>query len=577
MTMTWLCLLLLASTQDENVDVLIAQLGAKEIETRDRAQAELVRLGRKALPALEKASIHDDVEIRTRVAAAIKQILHTERMEQLKPHLSPQFLKEVPDVLRDATSDSGETWMNLLQRILGWRLVERDGELSLEAGHRSIMQATRRDVVALAECYLSGPMRDEKVEVLLCRIADDAGLTLPKGIQALRSKHSRGIITGCDATTPQTEKSPLEVLSATTDLRWASIASTALGSDAEKAADALEQLLSHPSSDVRHDALDRLGKRGFDQAVLRSLNHADPEIQIAAAQQVGYLGIEDAESALLALVKAAEGRVRIAAFRSLIRFAFPGSAEVFTQALTDESPDIRWLASVGLSRIREEGALQRLFQYLKDEDPVRRRDTIEQLGCLGDPAAAPKIRTLLQDRACRNAAARALGLIGDKESVPALLNLLDELDLFTYREAALALARLGVKPLLDWGPLFAGNLRNLPVGFTWELNRFASTEAWQKCRTVRLANRRYGGTLSEVIATWKKETEISFELDLPKDLADQPIRLWLPASPTLADGFSQLSYYLVDCVLLSSTSIRVLSQDKADAYWSAWLSDRLKK
>lgn len=64
--------LLLWMLCQDPIDRLVESLGAEEAEVREAAQAELVRIGRDALPALRRAA--GDGERGTRAAAAIREI-----------------------------------------------------------------------------------------------------------------------------------------------------------------------------------------------------------------------------------------------------------------------------------------------------------------------------------------------------------------------------------------------------------------------------------------------------------------------------------------------------------------------
>ncbi|MGH9363708.1 MAG: hypothetical protein ACRD1B_00365 [Thermoanaerobaculia bacterium] len=63
-------LLLQAQADEKQIMSLIEQLGSDRVEIRDKATAELVQLGKAALPHLKRALKADDPEIRGRIIAA---------------------------------------------------------------------------------------------------------------------------------------------------------------------------------------------------------------------------------------------------------------------------------------------------------------------------------------------------------------------------------------------------------------------------------------------------------------------------------------------------------------------------
>src|SRR3712207_2650797 len=56
------------------VDALIGQIGSERYGERDRACAELERIGATALPALRQASKHDDLETARRATELVRRI-----------------------------------------------------------------------------------------------------------------------------------------------------------------------------------------------------------------------------------------------------------------------------------------------------------------------------------------------------------------------------------------------------------------------------------------------------------------------------------------------------------------------
>jgi HEAT repeat protein len=58
----------------KRIETLIERLGSDDWEEREDASKELIRIGEAALPALDKAALSDDPEVRFRADAAIRAI-----------------------------------------------------------------------------------------------------------------------------------------------------------------------------------------------------------------------------------------------------------------------------------------------------------------------------------------------------------------------------------------------------------------------------------------------------------------------------------------------------------------------
>ncbi|HUR38911.1 MAG TPA: hypothetical protein VM222_05435, partial [Planctomycetota bacterium] len=66
-----LALLLLLAPQGTDPAELVRQLGAADAAARDRASADLEKLGKAAIPALQNARASTDLEIRDRAIAVL--------------------------------------------------------------------------------------------------------------------------------------------------------------------------------------------------------------------------------------------------------------------------------------------------------------------------------------------------------------------------------------------------------------------------------------------------------------------------------------------------------------------------
>jgi HEAT repeat protein len=106
---------------------------------------------------------------------------------------------------------------------------------------------------------------------------------------------------------------------------------------------------------------------------------------------------------------------------------------------------MRQAAARVLGQIGDRQAIPALIQALQDEDRDVRQAAAEALGQIGDPQAIPALIQALQDedRDVRQAAAEALGQIGDPQAIPALIQALQDKEGWVRRAAAQALGEIG--------------------------------------------------------------------------------------------------------------------------------------
>ncbi len=87
-TMKALAALLVAASfglaQDEaRVATLLEQLGGDDVEAREAAEAELVKVGRPALPVIRKAILKADSEVKGRLERVVKAVTEPRWMTDL--------------------------------------------------------------------------------------------------------------------------------------------------------------------------------------------------------------------------------------------------------------------------------------------------------------------------------------------------------------------------------------------------------------------------------------------------------------------------------------------------------------
>ena len=169
------------------------------------------------------------------------------------------------------------------------------------------------------------------------------------------------------------------------------------------------------------------------EKMIRALDHKDEDVRRKAAEALGRIG--DARA-----------------------------VEPLAKTLKDEDSSVRYCAggalrALPLERIRNESAVAALTNALDHEDCKVRCNAAHALGRIGDKSAVPALIKALRDTHMEYAddehpdmgkfhpvsvaAADALGAIGDRSAVPALIEALKHSDRFVKDSAEEALIALG--------------------------------------------------------------------------------------------------------------------------------------
>jgi HEAT repeat protein len=188
---------------------------------------------------------------------------------------------------------------------------------------------------------------------------------------------------------------------------------------------------------VRESAARALGlikdKRAVD-GLIAALRDRDGTVRTVAAEALGRIGDPKAIKGLMALFKDSSKLVRVSATIALTQIG-EATVDPLIEGLKDENFQVR-LHSVqalggitsdyptGRSWLRDSRPVPGLIALLKDKDRAVREDAAIALGMIGDPSAVPALIEALQDGAVRVRAIMALGMIADLRAVEPLIRVL---------------------------------------------------------------------------------------------------------------------------------------------------------
>lgn len=185
---------------------------------------------------------------------------------------------------------------------------------------------------------------------------------------------------------------------------------------------------------------------GLGRMAVKALKSWSRNARLAAAIELGALQHEEGIPGLLRLVKNEDVEIRAFAAKALARIgrpdtlvhvldAYPG----ISRASSQTAAEVALTYGIGASQ-----ELQNIVMYAQERHS--RLHAIETLGLLGDRNAVPLLIEQLQsnDREIRTRAARALGAIGDSTAGEPLMALLSDGAWEVRAAAALALGRLGI-------------------------------------------------------------------------------------------------------------------------------------
>ena len=194
---------------------------------------------------------------------------------------------------------------------------------------------------------------------------------------------------------------------------------------------------------VRESAARALGLICDPRAVdglLAALRDRDGAVRTVAAEALGLIGDPKAIKGLMALFKDSSKLVRVSATIALTRIG-EATVDPLIEGLKDENFQVR-LHSVqalggitsdyptGRSWLQDSRPVPGLIALLKDKDRAVREDAAIALGMIGDPSAVPALIEALQDGQVKVRAIMALGMIGDRSAVEPLIRILEGIGIY---------------------------------------------------------------------------------------------------------------------------------------------------
>jgi HEAT repeat protein len=210
----------------------------------------------------------------------------------------------------------------------------------------------------------------------------------------------------------------------------------------------LARQLKKDDSETRKFAIEELGDLGEAadvEVIALALKDEDVSVRKAAAKALSEIGERKAVDPLVECItdrRFPEGAWQTEVLLALESLNDPRSVEACTQALTNTSVKVRCAAASALGNLGEPSAIPALIACLKDKDNEVVRQAGRALTKLGSSAVGPLIQMLENESGqAQQAAADALGVIGDLQAIEPLIAALKSKDSYLQITVAKALSK----------------------------------------------------------------------------------------------------------------------------------------
>jgi HEAT repeat protein len=465
-TLIWILVAAAAGRGAQEAQECVQKLRSESVEEREAAEEKLKSMGTAAVPELEQAAKHSDLE----VAQRAKRILRVIAAMQV---LSPRVMKAVPGIEVRLADKEGYTALHAFL----------EAEEAYGRAHRSGL--TREDLEPLALLALRRASASERGE--LCGHVGNLKLrrSIPDLIAVVRGDDVGSAEWANRALSNMPDPRSLAAVypllrEERREVRVHGV--RILGSwGLPEAAPDVAARLEDPSELVRVAALDSLGALGAADRIpeiARCLRDDSPVVRAAAASSLATLRSESSIPALLRLVKDEELWPRCTAIGALVSLRAPEAVPVLLERLKVVGDRELGEVEEHLKELRAKESVPGLLEQLEGDDPLIRRIALEVLGEIRAEGTIASIAKRLGDvdssvrgaaiRALRNlearewaggvaerltddsvqvrsTAAEALPILGGARFVPALLERLKDDHPQVKGSAIWALGRIGAR------------------------------------------------------------------------------------------------------------------------------------
>lgn len=217
----------------------------------------------------------------------------------------------------------------------------------------------------------------------------------------------------------------------------------------------LVSVLNTGNSDQRAIAATALGKgRGpwAEESLIRSLKDKDESVRLCAARSLRQLKAKNAVKSLRRLLKDSSDSVRYSVASSLALLDPPEGMDILAETLKSSDTIISADAAKTLCLMPTPEALEKVLPFLRQTDNILRSGALLVLQYYKrEPQAVDPLIIMLmeEDKDILEAAATALGRIGDKRAVEPLIRLLRRSTGTVAGAAAMALGNIGGNEIFE--------------------------------------------------------------------------------------------------------------------------------